>query len=412
MAGPAFPLPTMKLQLVAQENSVPVQGQLIASVASVASPSSALADQVRNAAAALFLAMGDGKDGSPNLSMVSLPTNASWSESSDAGQSSIAPGSPSTIESGEFEPSDFDEESLLDDSTSVGSSVYGHSYRNGRRYHKYRHGRYPIPNDETEQNREDMLHAMMMEVTNGRLFYAPIDENPQKIVDLGTGTGIWAIEVGDVFPSAEVTGLDLSPIQPVWVPPNVKFLVDDVEDTWLNGDNIDFVHMRNMIPILSSPVALLKQVFDNLKPGGWVELQDVDGAVHCDDGTLPSDWPLVKFCDLMVEAFAKLGTRSHAAMFGGNYLHEAGFVNIQHRTAKLPYGTWPADKTTRLVGLYYRTAAEDFFPAMGAIQMPLLGWSKEEMEVFFAQCRSCMRDESVHAYGLMHFWSAQKPERC
>lgn len=151
--------------------------------------------------------------------------------------------------------------------------------------------------------------------------------------------------------------------------------MDDVEDTWLNGDNIDLVHMRNMIPILSSPVALLRQVFEyvlprtgflsplikaghrnktqaditcthsNLKPGGWVELQDVDGAVHCDDGTLPSDWPLVRFCELMVEAFAKLGTRSHAAMFGANYLHEAGFVNIQHHAAKLPYGTWPADKS-------------------------------------------------------------------
>lgn len=34
------------------------------------------------------------------------------------------------------------------------------------------------------------------------------------------------------------------------------------------------------------------------------------------------------------------------------------------------------NRTTRLVGLYYRTAAEEFFPAMGAIQMPLLGWSK------------------------------------
>lgn len=32
------------------------------------------------------------------------------------------------------------------------------------------------------------------------------------------------------------------------------------------------------------------------------------------------------------------------------------------------------------------------------------------MEVFFAQCRTAMRDESVHAYGLMHFWSGQKPE--
>lgn len=82
----------------------------------------------------------------------------------------------------------------------------------------------------------------------------------------------------------------------------------------------------------------------NLKPGGWVELQDVDGAVHCDDGTLPPDWPVLVFCNLMVEAFSKLGTTSHAAMFGGKYLEEAGFVNIRHHTAKLPYGTWPKDK--------------------------------------------------------------------
>jgi hypothetical protein len=80
------------------------------------------------------------------------------------------------------------------DSTSVGSSVYGHSYLHGRRYHKYRHGRYPIPNDESEQNREDMLHAMMLEVTNGKMFFAPIEDHPQRILDLGTGTGIWAIE--------------------------------------------------------------------------------------------------------------------------------------------------------------------------------------------------------------------------
>lgn len=67
--------------------------------------------------------------------------------------------------------------------------------------------------------------------------------------------------VGDLYPSAVVTGLDLSPIQPVWVPPNVNFLVDDVEDTWLNGNDIDLVHMRNMIPILKSPVKLLRDIY-------------------------------------------------------------------------------------------------------------------------------------------------------
>lgn len=35
--------------------------------------------------------------------------------------------------------------------------------------------------------------------------------------------------VGDMFPSASVLGTDLSPIQSVWVPMNVRFLVDDAE---------------------------------------------------------------------------------------------------------------------------------------------------------------------------------------
>jgi hypothetical protein len=46
----------------------------------------------------------------------------------------------------------------------------------------------------------------------------------------------------------------------------------------------------------------------------------------------------------MVEAFAKFGGMSYAADFGGRFLEEAGFVNIQHHIIKLPYGTWPKDK--------------------------------------------------------------------
>ncbi len=35
--------------------------------------------------------------------------------------------------------------------------------------------------------------------------------------------------VGDLFPSSNILGVDLSPIQPEWVPPNVRFMVDDIE---------------------------------------------------------------------------------------------------------------------------------------------------------------------------------------
>lgn len=63
-----------------------------------------------------------------------------------------------------------------------------------RRYHAFREGRYPIPNDDLEYNREYMRHAMLKEILEGKLFIAPIGTRPQKIADLGTGFGDWAIE--------------------------------------------------------------------------------------------------------------------------------------------------------------------------------------------------------------------------
>jgi hypothetical protein len=53
--------------------------------------------------------------------------------------------------------------------------------------------------------------------------------------------------VGDEYPSAEILGIDLSPIQPSWVPPNVRFIVDDAESPWVYPPNhFDFVHTRHL----------------------------------------------------------------------------------------------------------------------------------------------------------------------
>jgi hypothetical protein len=50
--------------------------------------------------------------------------------------------------------------------------------------------------------------------------------------------------VGDEYPSAQILGIDLSPIQPAWVPSNVKFRVDDVTLDWMEPENFyDFVHV-------------------------------------------------------------------------------------------------------------------------------------------------------------------------
>jgi Methyltransferase domain len=54
--------------------------------------------------------------------------------------------------------------------------------------------------------------------------------------------------VADLYPSANVLGIDLSPIQTVWVPPNLKFMVDDAEAEWLHPANsFDLIHTRHTI---------------------------------------------------------------------------------------------------------------------------------------------------------------------
>ena len=87
----------------------------------------------------------------------------------------------------------YETDSIGSATTSLNSSVRDYIFENGRRYHRFREGAYNFPNDDAEQDREDMKHAMMVTLCQ-QLHFAPIGDNPQNILDMGTGTGIWAIE--------------------------------------------------------------------------------------------------------------------------------------------------------------------------------------------------------------------------
>lgn len=54
---------------------------------------------------------------------------------------------------------------------------------------------YLLPNDESESDRLDMLHELCLQLLHRRLYLAPI-KNPERVIDLATGTGIWAIDFG------------------------------------------------------------------------------------------------------------------------------------------------------------------------------------------------------------------------
>jgi ubiquinone/menaquinone biosynthesis C-methylase UbiE len=85
---------------------------------------------------------------------------------------------------------------------------------------------------------------------------------PQRVLDVGTGTGIWAIDFADEFPHTTVSGTDLSPIQPALVPPNCIFEVDDARDLWTYPANyFDFIHIRGLFGSISDWPQLYKQAY-------------------------------------------------------------------------------------------------------------------------------------------------------
>ncbi|GKT42533.1 secondary metabolism regulator LAE1 [Colletotrichum spaethianum] len=181
----------------------------------------------------------------------------------------------------------------------------------------------------------------MVKAVGNRLYHAPIDrEKVQSILDIGTGTGIWAVEMGDIFENAEVIGIDFSAIQPEWVPPNVKFEIDDVESPWVDGRKYDFIMCRYMVAFIKDWPGLIKNIYDHLNPGGWVEFQDVNTKFYSDDGTFTDEHATAKWIDGFSKACLAMGRDTSVAPRLGAMVEDAGFENTYARRIKAPLGPW------------------------------------------------------------------------
>jgi ubiquinone/menaquinone biosynthesis C-methylase UbiE len=70
------------------------------------------------------------------------------------------------------------------------------------------------------------------------------------------------VAVGDLFPGARIEGVDLSPIQPEYVPENVHFFVDDFEEEWAFEDAcFDFIHVRHTVHSIRNRQLLLHRAY-------------------------------------------------------------------------------------------------------------------------------------------------------
>ncbi|OGM51067.1 hypothetical protein ABOM_000295 [Aspergillus bombycis] len=226
------------------------------------------------------------------------------------------------------------------------------------------------PSDEQESDRPDMLHEVLLVKMNRKLFLAPIESSPERVLDLGAGTGLWVMDYADNSPSAEAVGMHLSPIQPQFVPPNAMFLVDDFEDDWIYQDQFDLIHSRYLAGAMKNRPRLMTQAYRlSLLPSHNV-IPWLNSA-----GTRSLGYGL-SFRTGMSTCIQKMGrprnpTRWFVAVSPrpgfmvspgphlGEWLQEAGFEEVHVKKYRAPVGGWPKD--TKPSGFWNLLQAETGF---------------------------------------------------
>ncbi|KAF1822318.1 S-adenosyl-L-methionine-dependent methyltransferase [Dissoconium aciculare CBS 342.82] len=294
--------------------------------------------------------------------------------------------------------------------TSVAESMYAYRQEFGRTYHAYKDGKYIFPNDEREANRLDLQHHLFAKTFGNRLYFAPL-HNPRNALDVGTGTGIWAIEFADEFPNCQVVGTDLSPGQPSLIPPNLKFVIDDAEDQWLYETGFDYIHLRLMAGCFSDWQNLFNQAFQNLEPNGWLELQDYGLPVKSADGTADGT-DLLLWGELLCEAAKKLGRPmgSDASEMYEKWMRQAGFVDIQQRMFMWPTNGWPKNRYMKELGRWNQVNIMEGLEGFClALLTRGLGWRKEEVDVFVAKVNRDLANKHIHGYFPMPVTYGRKP---
>lgn len=218
--------------------------------------------------------------------------------------------------------------------------------------------------------------------------------------------------MGDAYPNADIVGTDLSPIQPTWIPPNVRFEVDDAQDEWTFEDGeFDFIHARTLAGSVRDWPMFVRKCYKHLASDGSGRVEIAEGRTNFWDvgGTIRED----SFTHKWLGEWRRLAEMVQFDVFPKlpAMMEEAGFVDVRVREEVVPLGTWPKDPKLKELGRFFRVQ----FLEMGleAYTMALFarfgGWEEGEIRGLLEEVKREVKEGKMHLYTFCSFVTARRP---
>ena len=262
--------------------------------------------------------------------------------------------------------------------------------------------------------RLDLQHVQWRATLDGKLYIAPLPypiPAGYEVLDVGTGTGTWAIEFAEEHSSAEVTGVDLSPVQPAFIPPNCQFVVDDIEYDWAYGKTFDFIHGRFLSMGIRDWPRVFRQSFQFVKPGGWVEYQEAELTFPTDPNSPKPNPEMSSLSDDVIEAARKIGVDVRQAHGWKTAIEAAGFINHQMVEMRWPLGAWGKDAKEVSLGKMNRRNMLNGIEGLSlAYLVRIRGDDAAEVQKRLEKVKAEINDSEVHMWMNLFIHYAQKPE--
>jgi len=256
---------------------------------------------------------------------------------------------------------------------------------------------------ELELDRQTVEHYAF-KLSKGKNYIAPIDdilaEGKAKCLDVGTGMGIWVMEMSADFPESTFIGVDKEGTFPTSVyPNNADFYKMDATKQWpFEKEHFDLVIQRMLfmdLKLVEWPF-VIKEAYRTLKPGGWIQYAEPHVISY---RASERDF---KLCNWVIDVLALQGGDAMIYKKLPQLLAENGFQEIEEFVVSIPFGSWGGT-----VGTLIKDDCRGWCANFKKAVVGLLKVAPEEYdETFEGMLVDC---EAYKSYVSFSVFIAQKP---